>query len=298
MIDITQIVIPTTVAQTPTSSYIFLKETDKIQDLLLKLLEGLAKEFGTHRHCSMSHQHHHNSEGQHGHGSDVAHKDYASANKEHYANATSSEENPKWIELARRSARAILARYPFDEESTSVMDFACNRGLLSKEIAGHTKLLVGVDISQTPVDLFNEHVSNQGIPQEEMRAVCIELKGEEGELDGLKFDVITCAASYHHFESIDTITKTLAFFLKPSGVLFVVDITPKESEGSSAPDQALFPEKYRHVVAHHHGLSEGAMKAAFDGAGLTSFSFEPISPVQIHEHDAILFIAKGVKPAV
>lgn len=193
-------------------------------------------------------------------------------------------------------------------------------GLLSKEIAGHTKLLVGVDISQTPVDLFNEHVSNQGIPQEEMRAVCIELKGEEGELDGLKFDVITvglfafkisamfatstmlffpqCAASYHHFESIDTITKTLAFFLKPSGVLFVVDITPKESEGSSAPDQALFPEKYRHVVAHHHGLSEGAMKAAFDGAGLTSFSFEPISPVQIHEHDAILFIAKGVKPAV
>lgn len=177
-----------------------------------------------------------------------------------------------------------------------------------------------MDISQTPVDLFNEHVSNQGIPPEEMRAVCVELKGEEGELEGLKFDVITvcvfafetalllqilivilppqCASSYHHFESIDNITKTLAFFLKPGGVLFVVDVTPKESEGSSEPDNNLFPEKFHHVVAHQHGLSESAMKTAFDGAGLISFSFEPISTVHVHEREAVLFIAKGVKPEV
>ncbi|KAH9484055.1 putative methyltransferase C1347.09 [Psilocybe cubensis] len=236
----------------------------------------------------MSHHHHdHGHQHPHIHGSDS--KDYATANKEHYADAASSQENPKWIELAKRSAQAILARYPFDEESTSVMDFACNRGLLSREIAGYTKLLIGVDISQTPVDLFNEHVSNQGIPPDEMRAVCVELKGEEGELDGLKFDVIT---------SIDDITKTLAFFLKPKGVLFVVDVTPKESDGISASDNNLFPEKFHHVVAHQHGLSESAIRTAFDGAGLLSFSFEPISSVKVHEREATLFIAKGVKPEV
>jgi len=155
-----------------------------------------------------------------------------------------------------------------------------------------------VDISQTPVDLFNEQVSNQGIPPEEMRAVCVELKGEEGELDGLKFDVITCAASYHHFESIDEITKILAFFLKPGGVLLVVDVTPKKPEGDASTDDALFPERSHDIVAHKHGLTENDMKTAFDGAGLGSFTFEPLSTVKLHEKEATLFIAKGEKPSV
>jgi 2-polyprenyl-3-methyl-5-hydroxy-6-metoxy-1,4-benzoquinol methylase len=63
-------------------------------------------------------------------------------------------------------------------------------GLISRELAPHTKSIVGVDISQGMVDQFNTRVENQGIPSEEMKAVCVELKGQEGELDGAKFDVI------------------------------------------------------------------------------------------------------------
>jgi hypothetical protein len=40
------------------------------------------------------------------------------------------------------------------------------------------------------IDQFNLRVSNQGIPQEEMQGFSIDLKGQEGELDGMKFDVI------------------------------------------------------------------------------------------------------------
>jgi hypothetical protein len=54
----------------------------------------------------------------------------------------------------------------------------------------HVKSIVGVDISQGAVDLYNEAVSNQGLSPDEMRAVCAELKGEAGELDDLKFDVV------------------------------------------------------------------------------------------------------------
>lgn len=39
------------------------------------------------------------------------------------------------------------------------------------------------------VDWYNMRVWNQGIEPEEMKAVCTELKGAEGELDGVKFDV-------------------------------------------------------------------------------------------------------------
>lgn len=40
------------------------------------------------------------------------------------------------------------------------------------------------------VDQYNLRVFNQGIPPEEMHAVCAELEGKEGELRGQKFDVI------------------------------------------------------------------------------------------------------------
>ena len=63
--------------------------------------------------------------------------------------------------------------------------------MISKELAPYAKSIVGVDISQGVVDRYNLSVSNQGIPPEEMRAVCVELRGRDEELDGLKFDVIT-----------------------------------------------------------------------------------------------------------
>ena len=60
---------------------------------------------------------------------------------------------------------------------------------------------MGVDISQVSVDVYNETVSNQGLSPDEMRAVCAELKGEAGELDDLKFDVVAVSTDSHVFYS-------------------------------------------------------------------------------------------------
>ena len=56
------------------------------------------------------------------------------------------------------------------------------------------KTVVGVDISQASVDHFNAQAANQGLEPDEMRAVCTELKGSPGELDGLKFDLVVVSA--------------------------------------------------------------------------------------------------------
>jgi hypothetical protein len=45
------------------------------------------------------------------------------------------------------------------------------------------------------VDQFNKRVEYQGIPPEEMQAVCAELKGEPGELDNERFDVVVVSGS-------------------------------------------------------------------------------------------------------
>lgn len=71
-------------------------------------------------------------------------------------------------------------------------------GLISRQLAPEAKTLVGVDISQGMVDEYNHRVMNQGISTEEMRAVCVELKGEDGELDGARFDVIVVGIIRDH----------------------------------------------------------------------------------------------------
>ena len=59
---------------------------------------------------------------------------------------------------------------------------------MSKEIAPYANSILGVDVSQGMVDLYNETGRKEGF--ETMKAVCADLKGREGELDGRKFDVI------------------------------------------------------------------------------------------------------------
>jgi len=59
---------------------------------------------------------------------------------------------------------------------------------VSKQIIPYAKTILGVDVSQGMVDLYNETGDKEGFSG--MKAVCVELKGEGGELDDRKFDVI------------------------------------------------------------------------------------------------------------
>lgn len=61
---------------------------------------------------------------------------------------------------------------------------------MSRNLAPYTHKIVGVDISQGMVDYYNQRVHNQGIPQDEMRAVCVQLIGDGTDLDGQTFDII------------------------------------------------------------------------------------------------------------
>lgn len=152
---------------------------------------------------------------------------------------------PHAIELARRLASLFLKAYPFDEDSTAILDFACGTGLISQHLTPHAKSIVGVDISPGMVRRYNQRVEQQGLEPEDMRAVCVgveaDLKDEgnsEGDLTDFEdqFDVVVCAASYHHFPSIEDTTRQLASVLKAGGTLMVADLL--KAEGA----EDLYPE--------------------------------------------------------
>jgi hypothetical protein len=88
----------------------------------------------------------------------------------------------------------------------------------------------------------------------------------------------------------------LAHFLKPGGALVVVDIT---RDGYRNPFHMLPADA--HYVAHKHGFDESDLHKAFESAGL-SFLFDSETLKGEgehagggHQHDADLFIAKGIK---
>lgn len=84
-------------------------------------------------------------------------------------------------------------------------------------------------------------------------------------------------------------TKRLAAFLKPSGVLVVIDhiITEKTKEGE---EKDHIEQPYRHVVARF-GFMKEEMKEIYEGAGLKMDVFEEL-PKSV-EGDKDLFIATG-----
>ncbi|KAM5542807.1 hypothetical protein V8D89_003768 [Ganoderma adspersum] len=221
--------------------------------------------------------------------------DFAAANQAYFdQRAHQLADHGHGHELGRKNVAAMRKAWPevFNEDDTVAMDYACGMGHVSQSLCQYVKSVIGVDISQVSVDQFNAQAENQGLEPDEMRAVCAELKGEPGELDGLKFDVVMCCASYHHFPSIPETTRVLASFLKPGGSLLVADIKAEED------GRVIFPEVHHHLVPHTRGLSEETMCEAFGRAGLAEFEMRESFRAKMRSTGEYVrwFVARGVLP--
>jgi 2-polyprenyl-3-methyl-5-hydroxy-6-metoxy-1,4-benzoquinol methylase len=113
--------------------------------------------------------------------------------------------------------------------------------------------------------------------------------------------------AYHHFPSVEQVTRDIVEFLKPSGMLAVADIAARvqhgadvvgdgvnESESEAPP---IIPAEYEHLVSHTHGFTEEYMRALFEGAGLVNFTFDQFTSAKWHGRDIDFFLATGTKPA-
>lgn len=60
----------------------------------------------------------------------------------------------------------------------------------------------------------------------------------------------------------------------------------------------LTPMQFKEVVPHRDGFEEDEIRKVFEGAGLTSFLFDSTILNENIGGDTLLFLAKGVKPAL
>ncbi len=99
-----------------------------------------------HTHAHHHHHHHH-------------HHDYAKANAEHFSQHAPNYRTEFSLELAKRIAAAIRKQYSFDSNQTEVLDFACGPGLIAFELLPYAKSIVGADLAQGMIDVFNQTVN-------------------------------------------------------------------------------------------------------------------------------------------
>ncbi|SRR6266403_112745 len=111
--------------------------------------------------------------------------------------------------------------------------------------------------------------------------------------------------AYHHFPSVEQVTRDLFEYLKPGGMLAVADIAARThvhpaadgvgNDESDAPP--IIPAEYDHLVSHTRGFTEEYMCALFEGAGLENFTLEQFTSAKWHGRDIDFFLATGTKPA-
>ena len=106
--------------------------------------------------------------------------------------------------------------------------------------------------------------------------------------------------AYHHFASVEQITRELVSYLKPGGTLAVADIAREEGGGGGDGEEGppVIPPEYEHIVAHTRGFAEVEMRALFEGpGGLENFAFERFASAKRAGRDVHFFLATGTKPA-
>jgi len=229
----------------------------------------------------MSHHHHH---GHHGH--------HAEANEAHYDSKAAAEmfktEDAKRV--ARQACDAFLGAVQFDKEKTTVLDFASGPGNISMNLAPHSKSIVGVDISNQMIELYNERAKNEGL-SDKLVGIKADVISDPTPLAGKLFDVIVCSLSYHHFSNPGEMTRALSNFLNPNGSIIIVDfmVAPKVNEESLDPE-------IRNTIAHG-AFTEDSVGEFFSAGGLALKKYEFAFDMTFRGMESKCFVAVGQKKA-
>ncbi|KAF5101031.1 hypothetical protein D0Z00_001031 [Geotrichum galactomycetum] len=156
-----------------------------------------------------------------------------------------------------------------------VLDFACGTGITSLNLAPHVGQVVGVDISDEMLAVFNHKL--QSTNNSKVSAHSINLLEEDDETMAAKagpdelfnFDAVVSALAYHHIDDIDSASRAIYRQLNPKGGwAFVADL---------AKDTVNVVDKTSPNVPHPTGFSGAELAQTFHAAGFvnidSSYSF-------------------------
>eukprot|EP00980_Cylindrotheca_fusiformis_P007885 scaffold1678_cov80-Cylindrotheca_fusiformis.AAC.2 len=169
-------------------------------------------------HHSHSHHHHH---GHHGDNENPM-KSQDEFDKEETAKDWVT--NPTVIFINEQLAKVFLERFQsqLDPQKTTLLDFGCGIGHLTKLVGPYVQSITGVDVSPAMIDMYQQqNYSNM------KQAVCLNMtEFHPAHLNGDTFDFIVSFYVLHHVEHPEKMVQVLSSYLNPGGTLVFGEFVP------------------------------------------------------------------------
>ena len=113
---------------------------------------------------------------------------------------------------------------------TTLLDYACGTGVLSRALGPYVFAITGVDISENMLSRYKDLASSSEIPAVKNAVVrqgnLVAPEPPKPDLCGLdlqNFSVAAISAGFHHFEYQQLAIERLAERLGPGGALLIID---------------------------------------------------------------------------
>jgi len=172
------------------------------------------------------------------------------------------------------------------------LDFGTGTGLVAANLLNPdnpgTLQVVGVDTSDGMLEQFHGKAKRFTEGQmvgvncmlEDETSLAKAMQGLPDDVPRKSFDLITSQLAYHHIKDITAMTKTLAKYLCPGGVLCIVDYEATPHSMQFHPTSKLQDSD---DVFHPKGFTKDELKSAFEAAGLIGVQVETIHTM--HKRD-------------
>ncbi|UNI22423.1 hypothetical protein JDV02_008314 [Purpureocillium takamizusanense] len=209
-----------------------------------------------------------------------------------YFNQLAAEYDSRFEKTVGRLEKEVRGLVDFigAPEGGRLLDYACGTGLLSRALGDGMSQCVGVDVSESMVELYNGKAKSQGFTPEQRAAYVGNLLDPADvspvALSGSRFsgfDVAGVGAGFHHFDDPYLAASRLADRLRPAGgVLFILDFVAHEADASDR-------EAIARGGVRHHGFGEAQMRDVFECAGVgKGFEF------RVMDEDVVFENARGM----
>jgi len=167
------------------------------------------------------------------------------------AKASTWDEEPRRVHLARDITAAILAEIPLSS-FMKVLDYGCGSGLVTLGIQPYVGSIVGADSSHGMLEVLSRKVREQDISNITVRLIDLEAHDT---LEG-DFDLIVSSMTMHHVINVKALVSDFVRALNPSGWLAIADL--EDEDGSFHDDRTGvlhhgFEQKYLQEILTENG---------------------------------------------
>lgn len=192
--------------------------------------------------------------------------------------ATSWDDNPVRVALARDVVAAILRQLPITTAMTA-MDFGCGTGLVTLGMAEHVHTIMGIDNSAGMLEVLAQKAQAAGLMNVTTRLLDLE---EQPVPDDLHVDLIVSAMALHHIADVPRVLADFRTLLAPGGYVALADLVTEDGSFHSAD-----------MPIHHRGFSPDWLMEQLRALGFTELEAVIATTITRAQGEYPVFLVRG-----